>query len=56
MVWPDLDRWRASHLELPEATERVEPNLAAGRFLELLDKLRDVFLQVSASFSTWPLT
>lgn len=56
MVWPDLDRWRAAHLELPEATEKVEPNLAAGGFLELLDKLRDVFLQVSTSFSIRLLT
>jgi hypothetical protein len=47
MVWPDLDRWQAAHLELPEATEKVEANLAAGGFLELLDRLRDVFLQVS---------
>ena len=47
LVWPDLDRWRAAHLQLPEATEEVEPNLAAGGFLELLDRLRDVFLQVS---------
>ena len=46
LVWPDLDRWRAAHLQLPKATE-VEPNLAAGGFLELLDRLRDVFLQVS---------
>ncbi|RFU34112.1 hypothetical protein B7463_g2193, partial [Scytalidium lignicola] len=29
------------------ATEIVKPNLAANGFLELLDKLRDVFLQVS---------
>jgi Centromere DNA-binding protein complex CBF3 subunit, domain 2 len=29
------------------ATEAVEPNLAASGFLELLDKLRDVFLQDS---------
>jgi hypothetical protein len=50
-VWPDLDRWRAAHLELPEATEKVEPNLAAGGFLELLDRLRDVFLQVSTTLS-----
>ena len=41
------DRWRAAHLELPEATERVESNLAAGAFLELLDRLRDVLLQVA---------
>ena len=47
LVWPYLDRWRAAHLELPEATERVESNLAAGAFLELLDRLRDVLLQVA---------
>ena len=46
-VWPDLDGWRAAHLELPSATEKVTPNLAAGGFLELLDRLHDVFLQVS---------
>jgi hypothetical protein len=46
-VWPDLDRWREAHLDFPGATEKVEPNLAAGAFLELLDKLRVVFLQVS---------
>ena len=46
-VWPQLDRWREAHLDLPGATEVVEPNLAAGGFLELLDKLRDVFLQDS---------
>jgi hypothetical protein len=48
-VWPDLDRWQAAHLELPEATEKVEPNLAAGGFLELLNRLRDVFLQASTT-------
>jgi hypothetical protein len=46
-VWPQLDRWREAHLDLPGASEAVEPNLAAGGFLELLDKLRDVFLQDS---------
>jgi hypothetical protein len=46
-VWPQLDRWRQAYLGLPGATEAVEPNLAAGGFLELLDKLRDVFLQDS---------
>lgn len=46
-VWPHLGRWRQVHLDLPGAGtgEVVEPNLAAGGFLELLDKLRDVFLQ-----------
>lgn len=46
-VWPQLDRWRQAHLDLPGAVDIVEPNLAAGGFLELLDKLRDVFLQDS---------
>jgi hypothetical protein len=46
-VWPDLDRWQAAHLERADATERVEPNLAAGGFLELLQRLRAVFLQDS---------
>jgi hypothetical protein len=46
-VWPQLDRWREAHLDLPSASEVVEPNLAAGGFLELLDTLRDVFLQDS---------
>src|SRR5258706_596512 len=45
-VWPQLDRWRDAHLDLPGATEVVDLNLAAGGFLELLNKLRDVFLQV----------
>jgi hypothetical protein len=45
-VWPDLDRWQAAHLERPDATEQVEPNLAAGGFIELLQRLRSVFLQV----------
>jgi hypothetical protein len=42
-----LDHWRAAHLGLPEAPEKVESNLAAGAFLELLDRLRDVLLQVA---------
>jgi hypothetical protein len=46
-VWPQLDRWRAAHLDQPSGSEVVEPNLAAGGFLELLDKLCDVFLQDS---------
>jgi hypothetical protein len=45
-VWPDVDRWQAAHLERPDASEQVEPNLAAGGFLELLQRLRAVFLQV----------
>jgi hypothetical protein len=46
-VWPDLDRWQAAHLERADATEQVAPNLAAGGFLELLQRLRSVFLQDS---------
>jgi hypothetical protein len=48
-VWPDLDRWQAAHLGRADATEQVEPNLAAGGFLELLQRLRTVFLQVRVS-------
>jgi hypothetical protein len=51
-VWPQLDGWRDAHLGLPSTTEVVEPNLAAGGFLELLNKLRDVFLQVSELYYT----
>ena len=47
-VWPDLDRWQAAHLERPDTTEKVQPNLAAGGFLELLRRLCSVFLQVRA--------
>ena len=46
-VWPALDGWRAAHMQLSGTREVVEPNLAAGAFLELLSKLREVFLQVS---------
>jgi hypothetical protein len=35
-VWPDLDRWQAAYLGRADTTEQVEPNLAAGGFLELL--------------------
>jgi len=45
-IWPDIDRWQAAHLERPDMSEWVEPNLAAGGFLELLQRLRSVFLQV----------
>ncbi len=44
-VWPALDGWLAAHLDRPEATEKVDLNRAAGAFLELLEKLRVVFLQ-----------
>ena len=45
-IWPELDRWQAAHLGRPDTSEQVEPNLAAGGFLELLQRLRSVFLQV----------
>ena len=44
MVWPALDGWRDAHLGVLSTTEKVEENLAAGAFLELLTKLREVFL------------
>ena len=47
-VWLQLDSWHVAHHQLPSAMVEVEPNLAAGGFLELLLKLRLVFLQVSA--------
>ena len=43
-VWPAADGWHAAHLQLPNASEKLEPNLAGGAFLELLLKLRTVFL------------
>ena len=46
-VWPELDHWLDIYLERPGTKEKVEQNLAAGEFLELLDKLRMVLLQVS---------
>ena len=46
-IWPNIDRWQAAHLERPDALEWIEPNLAAGGFLELMQRLRSVFLQVS---------
>jgi hypothetical protein len=45
-VWPDLDRWLAAHQGLSDATEVVDTNRAARNFLELLARLRVVFLQV----------
>jgi hypothetical protein len=48
-IWPDIDRWQAAHLERPDALEWVGPNLAPGGFLELLQRLRSVFLQVCTS-------
>jgi hypothetical protein len=50
-VWPSLDVWADAHFERSGAREgqRVEVNRAAGAFLELLEKLREVFLQVGIS-------
>lgn len=50
-IWPQLDGWRAAHLKSSNAGEQVEPNMAAGAFLELLSKLRVVLLQVYAKLS-----
>lgn len=49
-VWPAADGWYAAHLQLPNASKNLEPNLTGGTFLELLLKLKTVFLQVSALF------
>lgn len=47
-VWPELDKWKAAHDD-PGSKEAVklgvEPNMAAGAFLELLEWLREVVLQ-----------
>jgi hypothetical protein len=45
-VWPDLNRWLAAHQSLSDATEVVDTNRTARNFLELLARLRVVFLQV----------
>jgi hypothetical protein len=57
-VWPALDHWQATHLERADATEQVKPNLAAGGFLELLQRLQSVFLQDSVLWwqATGPLS
>jgi hypothetical protein len=41
-IWPALDQWKEAH---DSASSAVEPNKAAGAFLELLAWLRVVFLQ-----------
>jgi hypothetical protein len=48
LVWPALDRWKRAHLG-GSSEVTVVPDIAAGGFLSLLDRLRDVFLQVSRS-------
>ena len=55
-VWPEADGWHAAHMGLPTAPEKVEPNLASGAFLELLLKLKIVFLQASEVFSIYILS
>jgi hypothetical protein len=54
-VWPDLDAWADAHFERPAAREKVAVNRAAGAFLELLEKLREIFLQVSI-FTSYELS
>ena len=46
LVWPALDRWKQAHLG-GNSEITVEQDIAAGGFLSLLDRLRDVFLQVN---------
>ena len=48
-IWPELDFWIAAHKD-PRSLEAqevggVEPNMAAGAFLQLLQWLREVLLQ-----------
>ena len=52
-VWPELDGWRAAHMGWPDAREKLEPTFAGGAFLELLDQLRTVLLQVSDLPGFW---
>ena len=51
-VWPELDMWQDAYYKRPGTTELVEENLAAGAFLQLLQKLRIVFLQVSTAYKS----
>ena len=48
LVWPALDRWKRAHLGESDKVA-VDWNIAAGGFLSLLDRLRNVFLQASCS-------
>lgn len=53
-VWPDLDRRKRAHLRRGDNSDievHVDQDIAAGGFLSLLDRLRDVFLQVIISNS-----
>lgn len=43
-VWPVTDSWYTIYLQLSNTSEKLEPNLAGNVFLELLLKLRTVFL------------
>lgn len=45
-----MDRWRAAHQSVDNAPEKIEPNLAAGGFLELLERLCAFVLEVSYFF------
>lgn len=46
-VWPQLDQWKHSYELYPKT---MDQSLAAGAFLELMQKLRVVFLQVEIFF------
>ena len=49
-MFPPLEGWQAAHLGQPDATEEVEGDMTAAAVLELLEKFRTVFLQVSTLF------
>jgi len=44
-IWPELDRWVPFHLDYRQPDPEIQPNLAAGAFIELLLWLRKVLLQ-----------
>ena len=45
-VWPALDRWKEAHRG-GNSEITAEQDIAAGGFLSLLNRLRDVFLQIN---------
>lgn len=48
LVWPQLDGWLDAYWQRPGATETIASHdVATGGFLELLEKMRTIFLQVS---------
>jgi hypothetical protein len=59
LVFLALGFWRAIHQYPDKTTGNAQPNKAAYQFLELLEWLRDVFLQdapfLQAAFPTHPI-